>query len=169
MRDYKAAVYSIILLVAVSWATPICLAQSETEAKQNIDQAEHDLAVAYGAVAETSTTGADIFQLVLRLNTSAELLTDANNAFNMGDYGNASSYAVECSIQLAGLVEDAQLLKAQTEAAFNTRLLFTLSSSGAALGVLIVLGVVCWRFLKRRYLRQMLKMKPEVVESNEHS
>jgi len=81
----------------------------------------------------------------------------------MGDFDGAYSYALNCSSILDGVVSEASVLKVDAERSFEERLFFTAGLSSFGLSLLFVLGLFGWKFLKLKYVKRVLEMKPEVV------
>jgi len=152
---------TVSMLLAV-WLVPTCLAVDANEASVAINQAERDLGLAFAMVAEAESAGADVSALLNKLDIAGDFLSEAKAAFGTGDYENANPLAVDCSHTVEGLADDAASLKLDAEKAQSDRLLFTAMWSGVGLVLLLVLGFLGWKFLKRRYFRRILDMKPQV-------
>jgi hypothetical protein len=163
MKSYKIFVACLVIsLLVTSWVMPKCLALDEAETRNVIIQGEKDLVLAYGAVVEAECAGANVSFLVDKLGYAGELLAEANNAFRIGDYENAFLCAKNCSNVVAGVVGEAATLKVEAEAMYRERLFWTAVFSSAGLSVVFVLGLFVWRFLRDRYLKRILELKPEV-------
>jgi len=156
-----AVCLSVSMLLAV-WLVPACFAVDAVEASGAIGQAERDLGSAYVVVAEAEGAGADVSVLLNKLGSAGDFLSEAYVAFRAGDYGNASLFAMECNHVVSGVAGDAARLKLDAERARSDRLLLTSAGSGVGLVLLLVLGFSGWRFLKRRYHKRVLDMKPHV-------
>jgi len=156
-----AVCLTVSMLLAV-WLVPACFAVDAVEANTAIGQAERDLGSAYAVVAEAEGAGADVSVLLNKLGSAGDFLSEAYAAFRTGDYGNASVLAMECNHAVEGVAGDATRLKLDAERARSDRLLLTSVGSGVGLVLLLVLGFSGWRFLKRRYHKRVLDMKPQV-------
>jgi hypothetical protein len=162
MKGSKSScVLLLILLLVVCWILPACFGADENEAKSKIDQAEQNLASAYSAVSEAELVGANVSELKNKLGYGGEALAEAYVAFRVGDYENASVLAVQCEDLVSGIVDDAKNLKTETEKTSGEQLFLTAAGSIAALSFFFVLSLFGWRFLKNRYLKRVLSMKPE--------
>jgi len=93
---------------------------------------------------------------------AGELLAKAYNAYRLGEYDAAYSYASNCSSSISEIVSNATDLKQKAETAYDNRLFYTAAVSILALSLLFVLSLFGWRFLKEQYLKRVLGMKPEV-------
>ena len=136
----------------------------KVEAEKALVDAENDLASAYVAVGEAEKAGANVSKMLVKLKFAGTLLVDAYNASRLDDYNRTCLFAINCSESVNGIVDEALSLKLEAENAYSGRLFMTAALSSVALCVLFVLGLFGWRFLKRRYLRRVLRMKPEVRE-----
>jgi hypothetical protein len=144
------------------WLVPACFAIDAVEASGAIDQAECDLGSAFAMVAEAEGAGADVSVLLNKLGSASDSLSEAYAAFRTGDYENASLLANECSHAVEGITGDAGRLKVDAERNRNDNLLLTVTELGVGLVLLLVLGFLGWRFLKRWYFRRVLDMTPQV-------
>ena len=161
-RSFVAFLMVSVLVAVV--LVPVCSAVGAAEAGDVISQAERDLGSAYVAVAEAERAGGDVSILVGRLGGAGGFLAKAYAAFRAGDYENASLLALECSRVVDGVIGDAAGLKVEAEEARSNKMFWTAAWPIAGLGLLFNLGLVGWRFLKRRHLRRVLDKKPEVGE-----
>ena len=93
---------------------------------------------------------------------AGELLAKAYNAYRLGEYDAAYSYAINCSSSISGIVSKATDLKQKAETAYDNGLFYTAAVSSLALSLLFLFSLFGWRFLKNRYFRRVLKMKPEL-------
>ncbi|MDH5754675.1 MAG: hypothetical protein OEY95_05685 [Candidatus Bathyarchaeota archaeon] len=144
--------------------TGVCLAVSESEAESKIGEAEMAVSSAYVAVLEVEKSGGNVSGLLIKLDSGAEFLAEAQMCFRNEDFGNAVYYA-DLSVQsVEGLVEEAEQLKALAIAESEERCFLTVATSGVAVAVIVFGSVVGWRLFRGRYFGKVLKMKPEVVE-----
>lgn len=163
MVNRKILTYYVTLTLALALFTHTCLAvdRRSTEALAN---AESDLASAYGAVAEAERAGANVSGLLDKLRLAGDLLAEANNTCRLGDYDGAYSYATNCSDTVEGIASQALYMKLEAEKTRSERLFFTASLSSIGLSALFVASLFGWRLLKRKYVKRVLGMKPEVRE-----
>jgi hypothetical protein len=128
-----------------------------------ISEAESAVGQAFVAVLDAERAGANVSGLVVKLHEAGVFLAGANVAFRAGDYVNASLLAKQCLDFVDGVAADADVLKGQAESESQNRLFLTAALSSVGLSVLFVAGLFVWRFLKGRYVRRVLGMKPEKV------
>ena len=138
-----------------------CFAVSKTEAEEALNVAENGLSQAYVAVAEAESAGANISGLQVKLNDAGALLATARSAYGAGNYDAAYSFALSSSGLTSNMAVEASSLKSDAEKAYSDQLFVTAALSSIGLSVLFVLGLFCWRFLKKRYFKHVLKLKPE--------
>ena len=158
----KLCVSAFVLFILLSLLVNSCFAIDRADAESALAKAENDLSAGYVAVAEAERAGANVAKLLARLRLGGELLAEAMNAYKIGDYDRAYSFAVNCSSMIANAVYEASDLKRQAEEDYSERLLFNVEISSIGLSVLFVLSLFGWRFLKEKYLKFVLKMKPEL-------
>jgi len=151
-----------MFILLFSWFVHVCFAVDKAAVDGALIDAENDLASAYVSVAEAEDGGADVSELMVKLEFAASLLSDAGNSYRLGDYDKAYSYAVNCSNTVNGIISEASSLIEEAEQVYKERLFATVAMSSAGLGVLFVLSLFAWRFLKKKYFKRVLEMKPEV-------
>ncbi|MEM2105889.1 MAG: hypothetical protein QXV21_05420 [Candidatus Bathyarchaeia archaeon] len=163
----KVVMGLFVLFVLFSWFVNTCFAVGQAEADLALEEAEKDLSSAYVSVAEADGAGANVSELLVRLELAGTLLAEANNAYRVGDYERAYSLAVNCSDAVNGVVSDALSLKSEAEEAYNQGLFFNACVSSVGLSLLFVLSLFGWMFLRKKYFRRILEMKPEVEDAAE--
>jgi hypothetical protein len=162
-RKYRDAFVCVfMLLIMVIWFVPVCFAVDGSEASNAIDHAERDLNTAYAEVAEADSAGADVSALLNKLNSAGIYLSEANAAFNAGDYESAIALAGNCSNAVSGVAGEAANLGSSTEVAHFNAVLSAVVVSIFGVIIVAVLGFIGWRFLKRRYFREFLDKRPKV-------
>ena len=165
MKKCQAIVVSIIVLISAVGCVPACFATEAVNANKAINQAELSLNSAFVAVAEAYAAGADVGQLLDNLEAAGAFLSEANTAFRSGDCENASSLSAQCKQAVEVLVIEANRLGADAKIAKSGTLLLTAVFSGFLLILLLILGTIGWRSLKKRYLEKVLEARLEVEEA----
>lgn len=158
------AFLTMALLVA-AWFMPACFATDAVEANGTISQAEYDLNSAYAAVTDAEAAGADISELLNTLNGAADSLSRAYASFRTGDYDDASRLAADCSHILEGVITSAASLKADAEKAQDNRFFLYVVRSSIGLVLLLVLGLLGWELVKKRYYRRVFDIKPQMEDT----
>jgi hypothetical protein len=164
MVNRKILICYVTFTLALALFTHSCLAVDRRSAEEALANAESDLASAYGAVAEAERAGANVSELFDKLRLAGDLLAEANNTCRLGDYDVAYSYAINCSDTVEGIASQALDMKLEAEKTCSERLFFTAALSSIGLSALFVVSLFGWRFFKRKYVRRVLGMKPEVRE-----
>jgi len=160
--------FSLLLLVFLASCSLLLLSacvRGADDVSLKVAEAEGKVKEAYAAVLEAESFGANVTNVVSGLNAVAVLLGDANVAFRLGDYGNASLLVDRCIGLADAVVAEAGNLKSEALARPNA-LLLAAGLSGAGLAVLFFVGLFGWRFVRSRYVRRVLKMKPEEAVSS---
>jgi hypothetical protein len=129
----------------------------------DVDNADNALKQAFEAVLAAENAGANVSGLMVKLKQAGVFLAQAEMAYRNGDSDKATENAKQCLITLQGVSDEASA--SRDSALANSQQVFwqsvTISTIGAV-AFLVALAFV-WRRLSRRYLRKLLKMKPEVV------
>jgi hypothetical protein len=155
----------LIMCVLISVIfVPIGFAVGVDEAGSAINRAEQNLGSVYVVVAAASASGADVTAELSKLREAGDFLSKALSEFEAGDYEKALQAATACTNIVEELSSDAQRSRIEAEKANGDRILSTAVVSGFGLVVFFVLSFLGWRFLKRRYVRKLLDMKPEVAD-----
>ena len=137
------------------------------EASSAIGEADNALRRAFEAVLDAERAGANVSNLIFKLNEAGRLLAEAENAYKMGKFSEAISKAEGCSVLANGVVGEALSLKSSALAAAQTAFWQNLTfSCFGGLAFLVALFFVWGRF-KRAYAKKLLRMKPEVASDAE--
>ncbi len=151
---------AVFLMLSLSKCC-LALGYDSGQASSIIAEADNSVKATFAAVAEAEEAGANVSSLVARLDEAGTALSEANVAFRLGDYENASLFAEQCLGLMEGMGSEAKALKTSAEVARQNQLVLTTAFSSVGLSVLFVAGLFGWRFVKARFLRRALKMKPE--------
>jgi len=169
MKRFKFAVIMFaILIISLFNFSRVCYAVDRAEADKALNDAESAVVSAYLAVVEAENAGANVSLVKAKLRIASECLANASNAFRLGNYEAAYDYAVNCAEMVEGLVYEAETLKEEALKSREERLFVSAACSSVGLSFLFVFSLFGWRRLRAFYVRRVLKMKPEVVEENEH-
>jgi hypothetical protein len=158
----------LILTIVLVLCLSSCLSvhgYSQNEASAKVAEANIALAEAFSTVAQAEKAQANVTDLALKLNEAGTELAKADNAFRVGDYRNATVQAQRCVDLVQGVVVEAQSLKADAEIAGRNQLVLTAAFSSIGLVALLGAGLFGWRYLRSRFVREAMKMKPEVVQA----
>lgn len=169
---YNTRCFSVLLMLLV-FVVPIFVSEtlagnSEDVAVSAIDRAEATMVSAYDAVLQAEQAGADVSDLLVRLNDAGGLLSEAHIAYGLGDFDEAVSLASLCSEMGEAIKTDAEELRLETHGPWVMRLWLTLTSSLVGVAVVVFAGFFGWGYVRKRYVRKVLEMKVEVSEGDEH-
>lgn len=162
-RSRIIAFYIFVLIFAVNYVST-CFANDTIETTSIINQAEFGLNSAFMIVAEAQNAGADTAELIAKLNLASDFLSKAYLAKRVNDYENASSYAMECIETVEGVNIEADKLKSDAQINQNNIVFLNLLGSFVGLIFLVILGVLCWKGVKKWYFRSILNKTPKVDE-----
>jgi len=137
------------------------------EASSAIGEADNALRMAFEAVLEAERAGANVSDLIVKLDEAGRLLAEAENAYRVGNFNEAVSKAEECSMLADGVAVEASSLKSLALANAQTALWQNLTfSCFGGLAFLVALFFV-WGWFKRVYAKKLMRMKPEVAVDTE--
>jgi len=158
----------VVLIILSAFVFPIFVcridASSGDVAASAIGQAEGVVASAYEAVLEAEQAGANVSGLLVRLNEAGELLARAQVAFRLGDFDEAVVSANLCSEIGEGVRSEADELRVKAYGGRVTGSWLTMTGSMVSVVAVVFGSFWGWRVFKRRYIRRVLRMKPEVVK-----
>jgi hypothetical protein len=148
MRALGVLFIAAVFIVALSLSSVV---SAQDNAGSAISAAQTNLLKCYDAAKAAESSGANISQLTLRLDSAGLLLTRSQIAYTAGDFGSALTLADNSQTALATFVSDANAL--QTSAAQSRTFSFLLNTVGSIVGTVAVLvgSFIFWRFLKRKY------------------
>ena len=148
-----------LLPVSIPWVN----AASDDVFTVSLPEAEEAFTSAYEAVFEAEQAGANVSGLFGRLNIAGEYLSEAYVWYRSGDSENASRFAGLCYDVVEDLKSEAVELRDEAKRLGDAEFVATLFGSVVGMIVVVVSGYVVWRVFKRRYRRQFLGLRPEVV------
>jgi len=158
-------VLSVLFVFMTLIFASVALAEiNENATALAIDGAEASVVLAYEAVLEAEKEGADVSGLVVRLNDAAELLAEANIAYGLGQFDEAAGFAGLCFEASETVKGDAVALRVETQGSTVWELWLNLIGSLVGVVVVVFVGLVGWIYVKKRYVKRALGMKPEVPE-----
>lgn len=160
---FKLLVFSAFLFFLLTVSFPWVSASSEDVATLAITQAEETLASAFEAVLDAEMAGANVSGLLGRLNLGGEYLVEAYVWIRLGVSENASRFAGLCYDVVEDLKSEAVELRDEAKRLGDAEFVVTIFGSVVGMIVVVVSGYVVWRVFKRRYRRQVLGLRPEVV------
>jgi len=165
----KSASKLLVLLIILALSASIFMSKTfasnlKDTATTSIERAENALVSAYQAVLEAEQVGANVSSLLALLNDAGEFLVEAKIAFRLGDFDEAVLSANNCYEIGESVKNEADEMRVE---AYGSRVIYSwLTMTGSVVGVVAVgFGSFWgWRVFKRRYVRWVLRMKPEVAK-----
>jgi len=153
MKSYaRLALLSIaFILVFTGFAGSYALGATESEALDAVVAAEETIATCYRAAAEADGAGADVAELLRRLDEAGELLSKAELSYGRQDFDSAFDYSSQSVNKLTGLVAEAEILHETAVKEYYASFLVTTGGSAAGVAAVVCSGFVVWRLLKKRY------------------
>lgn len=165
MKASQITTFCIVALALAAATLTSCYAIDAVDADLALTEAESKLNIAFESVADAEAAGANIENLLSKIKVAGDLMSEAHFAFRADDYETAVTLAAECSNSIEILVIEAVNLTSEAEEDRLNSLILTATGSGAGLVLLIILGIVGWSILAKSNRERLLKMKPEVEES----
>jgi len=164
----KAATLFLLVLMAFSLSLPsrLFFVKGSNEASL-IEEAESKLHVAFEAVLEAESVGANVSGLIARLNEAGELLAEAEIADKIGSFSEAVSKAEQCSVLADGVMDEAITLKGEVLAGAQIAFWQDLTVTAMGSAVFLVAMFFVWGWFKRAYAKKLLRMKLEVASDVE--
>ncbi len=152
----------ITILILSILCTSLARASNETE---SIALANSSINIAFTNVHAAQQAGANITELLARLNDGATLLTQAINSYNGGNMANVTSDSESARAIADKVNNDAIDLKNGNIAQSKNNLLVTCLLSISTALIFVFLLFLIWRRFKRSYLKKILDLKPKGVEN----
>jgi predicted PurR-regulated permease PerM len=141
---------------------PIVKASNETASIQSADDSINQ---AFTNVLAAEKAGADVTQLLTKLNAAGAFLAEANNAYQTGNLSNSTSAADDARLIANQVNSDAiGLRNSSVTQSQNNTFLTVIFSVGAAF-IFVVLMLLVWRRFKRGFSWKLLASKPTVVDN----
>ena len=137
------------------------------EASLAIGEADNALRQAFEAVLDAERAGANLSDLIVKLDEAGGLLAEAENAYRVGNFSEAISKADKCSMQADGVVGEALNLKGSALADAQKAVLQTLTFSWVGGVAFLAVLFFVWSWFKRAYAGKLMRMKPEVASDAE--
>jgi hypothetical protein len=168
-RFVKAPVLFLLVFMVFSLSLT-CLpfyVSATDEASLAIGEADNALRMAFEAVLDAERAGANVSDLIVKLDEAGGLLAEAENAYRVGNFSEAVSRAEGCSVLADGVVGEALSLKSSALADAQTAFWQNLTFSCFGGATFLVVLFFVWGWSKRVYAEKLLRMKPEVASDAE--
>jgi len=156
----KFLAVSVFLVLLVPLSVPWVSAANGDTVPSEVTEAEAALLSAYNIVLEAEESGANVSDLLNRLNVGGEYLAEAYVWVRLGNSDNVAHLAGLCHDVAEDVQGDAVDLRDEANASGTIEPVVVML--GSVIGVILVVGLsfVGWRVLKRNYRK---KVRSEVV------
>ena len=128
-------------------------------------EAEQAVVAGFEATLDAERAGANVSSLLVQLNEGAEFLVAARMAFEDGNYSEADRLSGLSSEVGAQVASDAFILKVEASNVAAGIYRLYLAVSAVAMVIVVFATFLGYRLLKKRYLKRLLEMKPEIDEA----
>jgi hypothetical protein len=146
--------FGIFVLAVLCGTLLISSVSAQGSGDNAINSAKDTIKNCYNAVSQAEAAGANVDDLMTKLNDAASSLSAAELAYANGDYNTADNAASQCQSKLSDFIPQANALTASAQAATTQNLLFTVFLSIFSVAVFGA-GLMAWVVLSRRERRNM--------------
>lgn len=136
----------------------------ETAAGEAVSRARQSLISSYEVVLEAEAAGADVSVFLSRLNAAADYSVRAEKLYRDGDFSGSLDLATLAIDALAGLDAEATDLAGSVASERGQALFLAVAASAFGVVSVAFAGFMSWGYVRGRYARRVLKMKPEVTD-----
>ena len=161
----KLLMFSILLSLLFPTSILFANASDNNVVSIVLTNAEEISASAYEAVLEAEQAGINVSSLLDKLNLGGENLAEAYVWYHLGNSDNANDYASLCFELMENVRSEALELTDEAKILRETDFFVTVVGSGFSMVIVVVFCFFAWRVFRRRYLRRVLRSRPEVVSS----
>ena len=161
---FKYVLPWFVTFLLLIYFIPVCFAVSSIEANNALISVENEVEDAYLSIIEAENVGANIIPLLNKLNRAGDFLSEAYIMFRAKNYSGTISLVELCSNSVKDVANDASTMRDSANRLNSNRLFLTFTGYGVGLFSLFILGFYGWAFLKKAYSKQVLDLKPVVVE-----
>jgi hypothetical protein len=159
----RIASSAIVIVVCVLFVLTSCnLTAAASEVQDAIMAADSRVQSAYTKVFLAEQAGANVSELLPRLNSCTSLLSQAKMSYRVGNSTGALSLAEQCITELQGIEAEAQSLHDKSVSDERQRIVISSAISAVAIVAVVTVFVLGWRFFKKRHLAMVMRMKLEV-------
>jgi hypothetical protein len=158
----------ILSLLLYSQVATIYGQADESSAAAALSNAETTFAIAFERTLEAEEVGGDVSGLLTRLNEAGSFLAEAHVCYRSSNFSGAVYFAELANEHLEGVEAEAAELANSLGVELGQRLSLTMAGSVVGVFVVALIGFLGWGYVKGRFVRRVLKMRPEVIESDEH-
>ena len=162
---FFALVFAAALVLSSASIVPLQV-HAQADVLVKLAEAENAVSEAFVAVHGAESFGANVTDLIVRLDAAGGVLAAANIAFRNGDHDGAGRLADDCIAKVGGIAGDAVSLKNAAESARIDGMNLSILAASVGLSVLFLASLIGWRYLRGFYLRRALRLRPGSVKEN---
>lgn len=156
-------VYILLILSSfVFWQAVYVSAQSD-QAGLKLQEANDAVNSAFSKISDAERAGVNVTNLLTQLNLIAESLASAESAYRQGDYIDSIAKCNQVIQATPNLISAAQNERQIAAAVSAGSFWVTIPLSIVGIIVYVVFLNFFWCYFKRRYLKEILQSKPEVL------
>lgn len=159
-------VAALLVLALVAWCAGLQVASAQTtsaSANLKLQEANNVVNAGFNALFAAEKAGANITSLLSQLNNAALLLGQAEIANRTGDYATAAARADSVVLAAQPVASQAELVQSQAETASQDALWLNIAFTFVDALIFLVILFVGYRWLKARYIKNILESKPQVT------
>jgi CHASE3 domain sensor protein len=163
-HKFSSITLLVLLMLSLFFLSIAPVDAQTTPTASKLEAAHTAVELAFGAVLDAEEAGANVTDLMFRLNYIIDLLARAENSYRTGNINQASSQADNVLPNAQQITNDAK--EAKQAAAINSENASWSTIALAVIGVflfILVLSLI-WQWFKQYYIERISKAKPEVVE-----
>ena len=151
MRQPSLICLILTLEFSISVSQAIGSMETQYAAVPGLGDTEEVVTLAYQAVLRAEQAGANVSELLDRLNEATSLLAQAQVAYRIGHFEEATSLASLSRNIGVGVRNDALTLRRSASSESYQSELFTVIASVGGVVLVIVGTIGAWKLLKKRY------------------
>ncbi|MGD6934472.1 MAG: hypothetical protein ACQCN5_09730 [Candidatus Bathyarchaeia archaeon] len=163
MKRFSTAIITLLLLGFIL-SNPYFAVCQTASVPQQIQQANDATLTAFTELYKAENYGANVTELIDRLNDAVDLLAKAENAYNAGNDQLALGYALSAISLTQQVIIDSQDAQktafTQNKSSLGYSIVFAVTGCFSVIFILFL----CWRLVKNHYITNMLNSTPEVKD-----
>jgi hypothetical protein len=153
-----------VLLVSVLVSVPSVHSASNDDATAAVAEADSAMRVAFVSVLDAERNGANVSELMGRLNAASFTLTSAEASLRAGNYLDAVNHAGTCKVLSDAVAGDASVLKSKVNAAWWPTVSYGVLGGYLVAVVFLTILLLTWHWFRRFYAKKLLNSRPKVNE-----
>jgi len=137
---------------------------SSDDAAAAVAEADSALRVTFVSVVDAERSGANVSELMGRLNDASSALTSAQAALRAGNYSEAVEYAGACKVLSDAVAGDAGVLKSKAAEGWWPTVAYGVLGGYLVGVVFLTVLLLAWHLFRKFYVRKLLDSRPKVNE-----